>query len=118
MARSKYGAVRTTIDGVTFASKAEARRYCELRLLEKAGEIRGLKVQPKYPLVFMPGAGRRSVNVGTYIADFWYLALDAQTRTEAPVIEDVKSKPTKTPIYRLKKKMVEAIYGITITEVS
>ena len=117
MTRSKYGAVRTTIDNITFASKAEARRYSQLKMLEKAGQIRQLKIQPKYPLVFQVGAGgHRTANVGDYIADFWYLRIERGV--EYPVIEDVKSKPTMTPVYRLKKKMVEAIYGITITEVA
>ena len=47
---SKYGAIRTTVDGVTFASKAEARRYAELKLLEQAGEIKGLELQPKFDI--------------------------------------------------------------------
>lgn len=114
MARSKYHAKPTIVDGIRFASKAEARRYQELKMLEKAGRIRNLKLQPKLPLVFYPaGASRRVVNVGSYIADFWYLAVDGGV--ERPVLEDVKG--VKTPVYRLKKKMVEAIYGITITEV-
>ena len=108
--RSKYGAIRTTIDGITFASKAEARRYSELQILLKSGEITDLKLQPKYPLVFIPSKGRDSVNVGSYIADFWY-----RKRNKDAVTEDVKGM--LTPVYRLKKKMVEAIYGITIVEV-
>lgn len=111
MARSKYHAKPTIVDGIRFASKAEARRYQELKMLEKAGRIRNLKLQPKFPLVF--SASRRVVNVGSYIADFWYLEVDGGV--ERPVLEDVKG--VKTPVYRLKKKMVEAIYGITITEV-
>lgn len=114
MARSKYHAVPTVIDNIRFASKAEARRYQELKMLEKAGKVRNLKLQPKYPLVFSPGAGRDVANVGSYIADFWYLAVERGV--ERPVIEDVKG--VKTPVYRLKKKMVEAIYGIQITEVA
>ena len=108
--RSKYGAIRTTIDGITFASKAEARRYAELQILLKSGEITDLKLQPKYPLVFIPSKGRDSVNVGSYIADFWY-----RKRNKEVVVEDVKGM--LTPVYRLKKKMVEAIYNIKIVEV-
>jgi hypothetical protein len=111
---TKYHAKPTTVDGIRFASKAEARRYQELKMLEKAGRIRNLKLQPKYPLVFYPGSSRRVVNVGSYIADFWYLEVDGGV--ERPVLEDVKG--VKTPIYRLKKKMVEAIYDLKITEVA
>ena len=108
--RSKYGAIRTTIDGITFASKAEARRYAELQILLKSGEITDLKLQPKYPLVFTPRKGADPVNVGSYIADFWY-----RKRNKEAVVEDVKGM--LTPVYRLKKKMVEAIYSIKIVEV-
>lgn len=123
MTRSKYGAVRTTIDGVTFASKREAARYGELKMLQKAGQIHGLELQPVFPLRVVlstgtiHGAARALAGdypvVGKYIADFAYE--DSMGRR---VIEDVKSAPTKTAVYRLKKKMVEASYGITITEVA
>jgi hypothetical protein len=110
----KYGAIPTTIDGIRFASKKEAGRYLELRLLEKAGEIRGLELQPKFPLL-VPVKGRMGVyeTIGKYIADFRYRA----GKDGLLVIEDVKSTGTKTTVYRLKKRMVEAIYGIEITEV-
>lgn len=108
--RSKYGAIRTTINGITFASKAEASRYSELQILVKSGEITDLKLQPKYPLVFTPRNGADPVNVGSYIADFWY-----RKKNGAGVTEDVKG--VLTPVYRLKKKIVQAIYGITIVEV-
>jgi hypothetical protein len=48
--RNKYGATKTTIDGITFDSKKEAQRYCELRLLQKAGEITHLELQPAFRL--------------------------------------------------------------------
>ena len=50
MARNKYGARKTVIDGITFDSKREAIRYQELKLLERAGEIKDLELQPKYIL--------------------------------------------------------------------
>lgn len=104
----KYGAVRTELDGVTFASKAEARRYAELRLLEKAGEIEGLELQPKFPITVC------GVKVCTYVSDFAYLPKGGLRRT----VEDVKAAVTKTRIYRLKVKLVFAVYGITITEIT
>lgn len=104
-ARSKYNAVKVTIDGVTFDSKAEARRYVELKLLEKAGQIIGLVLQPAFT-IFVAG-----VEICEYRADFSYRPI-GWTRG---VVEDVKGM--KTAVYRLKKKMVEAQYGITITEI-
>lgn len=107
--RSKYRAIRTTVDGVTFASKAEARRYEHLRVLEDLGAIGQLMLQPKFSLIV---SGRK---VGTYIADFQYRVMESGQPDGPLVIEDVKGM--LTPVYRLKKKMVEAQYGITITEV-
>lgn len=112
--RSKYGAVKTTVDGVTFASKAEARRYQELRLLEKAGEVTELELQPKFPIyVSINGRSRHMGDkpVCTYVADFRYRF----GPTGILMIEDVKGM--KTPVYRLKKKMVEAQYGVEIIEI-
>jgi len=103
--KSKYAAIPTVVDGIRFASKREARRYGELRLLERAGEIASLELQPTFPCV-VSGA-----KVCTYIADFAYTS-EAGKR----VVEDVKG--VKTPVYRLKKKLVEAIYqNVTIVEV-
>lgn len=108
---SKYRAKPTIVQGIRFASHAEARRYQALRLLEQAGTIRQLKLQPRYPLVFK---GKHDlVHVGAYVADFWYLQVNGAV--ERPVIEDVKG--VRTPVYKLKKKLVEGIYGVTITEV-
>ena len=108
--RHKYGAVRTTVDGIQFASKAEAKRYGELKLLEKAGEIHDLRLQPRFPLHAITHSG--SERVGDYVADFRY--------REGPRgilrIEDVKGM--KTALYRWKKKHAEAQYNITITEIT
>ena len=100
---SKYRAVRTTVDNITFASKAEARRYQELRMLVRAGKIEHLHLQPRYPLVV------NRVKIGAYVGDFLY------QRDGVEVLEDVKGCPT--PVYRLKKKLMKAIYGIEIQEV-
>jgi hypothetical protein len=102
---NKFRAVKTVVDGVTFASKAEARRYGELRLMERAGDISRLELQPKFPVRV------NGVLVCTYVADFAYFTASQR------VVEDVKG--VKTPVYRLKKKLVEAAYpGVTIIEVS
>lgn len=103
----KYRNVKTVVDGRTYDSKAEARRAQELLWREQAGEITNLEAQPVYPIVVN---GR---HICDYRADFRYV----ETATGQTVIEDVKSGPTKTPTYRLKKKLVRAVHGIEITEV-
>ena len=120
----KFNAKPTVVDGIRFSSKAEAKRYGELKMLEKAGKIESLELQPVFPLRVllttgsMKGAAQALAGeyptIGKYVADFKYFRNDAPTGW---VIEDVKSPATKTPIYRFKKKFVEAQYGITITEV-
>lgn len=101
--RHKYGAVPTVVDNIRFASKAEAKRYGELKLLERAGKISCLELQPKFPLCV------NGKEIGVYIADFAYLDLEKAK----DVTEDVKG--IRTPIFNWKKKHYEAQYGITIT---
>lgn len=100
---SKYGAIRTVVDGTTFDSKAEAARYEVLRLLEQQGEISELELQPRYPL------HANGVKLGTYVADFRYREADGTL-----VTEDVKG--VRTPLYTWKSKHLRAEYGITILE--
>jgi len=117
--RHKYGAKRTTVDGIAFASQKEARRYQELKLLERAGEIHGLTLQPGFPLTVSAVADMRELptKIGDYRADFIYCACRRGAKCDKTrlVVEDVKG--FKTPLYRWKKKHVEAQYGITIHEV-
>ncbi len=102
--RGKFNAQRTEVDGVKFASKKEATRYSELALQYKVGQILDLKLQPRYPCVV------HGIPVCVYVADFEYVNLDGEV-----IVED--SKGFKTPMYRLKKKLFEAIYSpLTITE--
>jgi len=103
---AKFANIPTTVDGIKFASRAEARRYGELKLLERANQIRNLELQPKFPLVV------NGELVCTYVADFAY-SLDGTLG----VVEDVKSKATKTPQYRIKVKLLRALYGIEVREV-
>lgn len=103
--RGKYGAVATTVNGIRFASKAESERYQQLIIAERAGKIRALVLQPAWPLIV------EGVKVATYRADFSYI--DVATDTE--VVEDVKGM--STPVYKLKKKMMAAFYGIEIQEI-
>lgn len=118
MKRSKYGARRTTVDGIAFHSAGEARRYQELRLLEKAGEIESLELQPvfvlKAPLTTgtVRGALRASAGelptIGKYIADFKYY----DGKAGGWIVEDYKGMDL--PLGRWKRKHAEQQYGIKV----
>lgn len=104
----KYHAWPTVVDNIRFHSKKEARRYCELKLLLKAGEIKDLELQPRY-LLSVPRFDRCGMRkVGFYVADFRYLDVG----TGQLVIEDVKGYDL--PFGRWKRKHAEAQYGIQI----
>jgi hypothetical protein len=95
------------IQGKRFDSKAEGARYVHLRLLERGGYIRDLECQPKFEI---HAADAARTKVATYRGDFAYLERDG-TRT----IEDVKGMAT--PLWKMKRKLVEAEYGITVREI-
>lgn len=110
---NKYRAVKTAVDGITFDSKAEAKRYTELKMLERSGLISKLKLQPRYELLssYTNGNGRK-VRAMHYIADFEYYDHEKKRM----IIEDVKGHKTRE--YLLKKKLFEKRYKpMTITEV-
>jgi hypothetical protein len=107
---NKYHNVKTTIDGITFDSKKEAVRFCELRLLERAGEISGLQLQPKFLIQEAYIKNGRKVQAIYYIADFSYREKNGRF-----VVEDVKGQ--RTHDYLLKKKLIEYRYDFEITEV-
>jgi len=112
-AYSKYGNTKTMVDGLAFDSKAEAARYQELKLLQKAGEIFNLELQPKYTLV--PKTKKRRAI--TYTADFRYMEYvppkihyrDNEDATPVRiVVEDVKSPATaKNKAYIVKRNLFE-----------
>lgn len=96
------------VDGLKFASKKEARRWGELKLLERAGEIRLLTHQPKF--IFT----HNDKLICSYVGDFSYI----NTSDGERIVEDVKSPITrKHPVYRIKNKMMAAFYNIHIREV-
>ena len=122
--RSKYRSKKITVNGILFDSKKEARRYSELRLLEKAGAISGLELQKTYELI--PAQyeyyerygklgrrlkdGKRCIERSVvYIADFVY------QQNGKTVVEDTKGIKTKE--YILKRKMMLYFHGIKIKEV-
>ena len=106
-------AQRTTVDGITFHSKREAKRYSELRMLEKAGLIADLRLQVRIPLQGNLTPIRTPTGkVMTYVADFTYL--DKRLGSQPVlVIEDAKGHQTDT--YKIKKAILEAM-GLEIRE--
>lgn len=105
---AKYRAEHAWVDGIKFDSRRESRRYGQLLNLVKAKAIENLQVHPKYPIAV------NDIAICIYEADFRYF--DRQTQSWK--VEDVKSEATRTNrAYRIKKKLVEAIYGIRIIEV-
>ncbi len=103
---NKYSAKRTTFNNIGFDSKKEKDRYVELVLMERAKAIQDLKVHVRFPLIAKSKYGREIV----YEADFTYYE-DGKL-----VVEDVKSPVTKTPLYRLKKRLMAEKYNIVIKE--
>lgn len=105
--RQKYGNKKVTIDNILFDSKKEAGRYLELRMQERCGLITDLKLQVVFELKV------EGEKVCKYICDFQYM------KDGKMIVEDVKSKHTRTlRVYRLKKKLMLAVYGINIIEIS
>lgn len=100
---TKYRNKITVVDGIRFHSKKEASRYTELKLLEKQGQIFNLQLQVRFPIIV------KNRLICTYVSDFTYY--DKQKRF---VVEDVKGVRTQT--YRLKKKLIEALYPFSILE--
>lgn len=127
--QSKYHNVKDKRGKLTFASKDEARRFDELMLLLKAGQIRNLKLQPEFTITeaFTTPDGER-VRAQRYRADFSYERCETVTLLSPSgsveeyaeewikVVEDVKSAGTRTQIYKNKYKIL-ADRGIYITEV-
>lgn len=106
----KYGNNPIIVNGHPFASKAEARRYEQLLIMEQAGAIKGLRLQPKYELIPKFRKNGKTIRKTEYIADFEYIE-DGKT-----IVEDVKG--FATDVYKLKKKLFEYRYPkLTIKEV-
>lgn len=109
---SKYFSKKVIVDGITFDSKKEAKRYSELKLLEKAGRIKDLSLQHQFVLQPPFKKNGKTIRAITYVADFVYFDLERMRN----VVEDVKGY--KTDVYQLKKKMFEYKYPeLTIVEV-
>jgi hypothetical protein len=100
----KYHAKACVIDGISFPSKREGQRYRELRLMEKGGIISDLKCQVPYDLEV------NGIHVTRYIADFTYHHVEQKRN----FVEDAKG--FKTDVYRLKVRLMKAVFGIDILE--
>jgi len=102
ISRNKFRAEKVVIDGITFDSKSEARRYQELLILKSAGIVRDLKVHPKFDLTIM------GTKIGSFKPDFQYVS-----QSGAVVIEDVKGTITEAASLRIR--VFQAIYRIPVT---
>lgn len=123
--KNKFNARKVICDGIKFASEREKERYCTLKLLEKAGEITGLRLQVPfdlYPALYFDydtrtytlekRSGKHGFCVrraGKYIADSVYYEKGMEM-----VVEDAKGCKTKE--YLRKKRLMEKLYGIKIRE--
>lgn len=108
--KSKYHSRKITRDGMTFDSMKEYRRYCELRLIERAGAITELQRQVKFELIPAQRIDGKVVERACqYIADFVY------QENGKRVVEDTKGVKTKD--YIIKRKLMLYIHGIRVKEV-
>ena len=130
---NKYHNIPTIVDGIRFASNKEARRYQELKLLEKVGEISDLELQPSFTFPFQYSADIPSGVMGNpvrteflrypsgravkYVADFTYLEVSDHAiingeKHYTMIVEDVKG--IQTPVFKLKAALMLAVHGIKV----
>ena len=108
--QSKYHSRKVTVDGITFDSVREAKRWRELSLLERAGVIQNLQRQVKIELIPSQRIGGKVVErAASYVADFTYYQ-DGQL-----IVEDTKGFKTKD--YIIKRKLMLWVHGIQVREV-
>lgn len=109
---NKYHAKKTTVDGIEFDSRLEANRYCELKLLERAGQIQQLTLQPKFTLQEGFRKNGEYFRPIVYIADFMYF----DNAKRKWIVEDAKGM--KTEVYKIKRKLFEYKFGnYTVKEI-
>lgn len=100
---NKYKAKKIEIDGITFHSLAEGKRYRQLKMLMQMGHIKDLELQPEYTITI------EGIKICKVILDFRYVL----TATNKTIIEDVKGMDN--PLSSLKRKLVEALFKIKVT---
>lgn len=117
MGYSKYHNVKAmTSDGIEHDSQAEARRWIQLKLLERAGEIKDLQRQVKYVLIPSQRDGTKLIEKEcAYIADFVY----TDVKTGEKVCEDVKGykKSSAYSLFVVKRKLMLYVHKIKVKEV-
>lgn len=99
---NKYRNKKVQIDMYVFDSIAESRRYKELVLLQRAGKITELRLQPKFLLQECFRKNGKTYRKIEYIADFMY------EENNKIIVEDVKGKETE--VFKLKRKLFEHQY--------
>ena len=107
---SKYSNKKTQVGDIVFDSKREARRYTQLLLLQRAGEITGLTLQVPFvlaPSVKFAGSPRAKPAL-KYLADFVY----SDVRSGCIVVEDVKG--VQTEAFRIKLHLMKSVHGIDV----
>lgn len=109
MAYRKYRAFKTTVGGITFDSGLEAKRYTQLVILETAGTIKNLQIQPKFNLMDSFKYNGKTIRAIDYIADFMY------EENGKVIVEDVKGIRTKD--YIIKSKLFIKQYIIDLGEI-
>lgn len=112
-ATSKYHSIKSTVDGITFDSRREANRWCELKLLQRAGAICDLQRQVRFVLAppVRVGASSRMKPALRFLADFTY----RDVQLDETVVEDVKSEPTATKeAFRIKLHLMKSVHGIDV----
>jgi len=102
---NKYGNQFTIVDGIRFDSKAEAKRWGELKLLERANQISDLERQYRFKLAIGDQL------IATYVADFRYFD---RVKSEW-VVEDVKG--VRTAEFKIKAKLMKALHRVEVVEV-
>lgn len=107
---NKYHNKKVIIDGIKFDSKKEMQYYIKLKMLEKAGKIRDLKLQVPFTLIETFKRGDKTYRKMKYIADFTYY-------DDKDTLHVVDTKGYRTKEYELKKKLMAWKFGIEIEEV-
>ena len=103
----KYHNKKTVADGIKFDSRLEAERYAQLKMMERAGVIRDLELQPEYELIPSFKKDGKTWRRTVYKADFRYILAEG----DRMIIEDVKgSTAVITDVFRLKQKLFEYRY--------
>ena len=103
----KYHNKKTVADGIKFDSRLEAERYAQLKMMERAGVIRDLELQPEYELIPSFRKDGKTWRRTVYKADFRYILAE----DDRIIIEDVKgSTAVITDVFRIKQKLFEYRY--------